>query len=180
MARKESGAAKKFDLEVIGSAKELGEFQFGVLMSVSEKKYTEAINFLKKYQERKSHESVYRKKTEGIFKYAEELIHAIEAKKNFPNLTALAQAKQEEIHQKAMENWESLKVSMRRLKTIESDLAIADARSSIWVIKSLLFSFVVILSTWVINEICRSFGRSFGHIMDGLVHLIQDTFNNLF
>jgi hypothetical protein len=172
--------AKKFDLEVQGTAQELGEFQFGVLANVASRRYSEAIRNLQNYKIGKGTHPVYVRKTENLFKRGEDLINAIEAKKNFPNLTALSQNKQEEIHQKALENFEDLKIVLRRIRTIERDIAIEDARSSIWVIKALLFSFSVILGVWFINEIFLSFGRSFPSFLDGLVKLIMSSLDHLF
>ena len=54
-------------------------------------------------------------------------------------MATLTQNKQEEIHTKTLENWEDLRICLRRLKTIERDMATEDARSSIWVVKSILF-----------------------------------------
>lgn len=167
---------RKFDLEVSGSAKDLGELQYSVLLSVSENRFPDALELLEKYQDMKSSYPQYNRRTEHLFKHAAELINAIEAKKNFPNIHALAHSKQEEIHQKALENWEDLKLSLRRLRTIERDMALSDARSSVWVVKAILFSFIVIISVFVVNEAFRSFGKSFTMFLDETVKLFTSLF----
>jgi len=171
---------RNFNLEVVGSARDLGELQYNVLLCVSEKRYDEAAKLLSAYLKGKSNSKPYLRRTQQIFRHAEELIHAIETKKSFPNMATLTQSKQEEVHQKSLENWEDLRICLRRLKTIEKDMATEDARSSIWVIKAILFSFMVTLSVFIINEGFRSFGGSFLSFMKETFQLASDTLGNLF
>jgi hypothetical protein len=170
LAKPES-IARKYDLEV-GHPKDLGIFQHAVLLAVSDGRYEDALVTLADYQKRKSAYPTYAKKTERLFEHSQELVSAIKAKKTFPNLTSLAQSKQEEIHQKARENWEDLKASLRRIKSIEADLALQDARSSIWVIRALLISMMIFLGAFVINEAFRSFGRSLPLVLNDIVKMV--------
>jgi hypothetical protein len=176
MNARNSGAARSYELEVGGSAKDLGQLQHSVLTAVVEKRFQDAVAILTEYRKMKASYPQYSRRTDPLFVHAEELINAINAKKNFPNMTSLAQSKQEEINQKARENMEDLKATMRRIKGIERDMAAADARSSIWVIWSLIFSFVSILSVFVINEAFRSFGKSFTTFMESLAKLVMSLF----
>jgi hypothetical protein len=178
MGRSQQGQ-RKFNLEVVGSARDLGELQYNVLLCVSEKRYEEAVKLLDAYLKSRVSSKPFLRRTQQIFRHAEELIHAIETKKNFPNMSSLTQSKQEEVHQKSLENWEDLRICLRRLKTIEKDMATEDARSSIWVVKAVLFSFMVILSVFIISEGFRSFGGSFIVFMRETFQLASDTLGNL-
>lgn len=177
--RQHSGAAKSLNLEIAGSARDLGELQYSVLLCVTEKRYDEAVRMLNAYEKSKA-SGPYKKRTSPIFHHAEELIHAIETKKNFPSMNNLTQNKQEEIHQKTLENWEDLKICLRRLRTIEKDMSTEDARSSIWVIKAIIFSFVVSLTVFIISEGFRSFGGSFLSFMKDTFQLGADSVSFLF
>lgn len=172
-------AAKNLSLQVNGTARDLGELQYNVLLCVTEKRYEDATKLLTNYQKMKS-TGPYDRRTLPIFQHAEELVHAIETKKNFPNMTALTQGKQEEIHQKTLENWEDLKICLRRLRTIERDMSTEDARSSIWVIKAVIFSFVVSLTVFVLSEGFRSFGGSFLSFMKDTFQVGVDSVSFLF
>jgi hypothetical protein len=176
MSAYNGNAARKIDFEVGGSEKDLGQLQFRVLTAVVEKRYQDAITILTEYKKMKSSYPQYSKRTDPLFNHAEELVNAINAKKNFPNLTSLAQSKQEEINQKARENLEDLKATMRRIKGIERDMAAADARSSIWVIWSILFSFTLIITVFVLKEAFRSFGGSFTVFIENLVKTVLSLF----
>jgi hypothetical protein len=178
--KKNDNSARKFELRVPGSSRDLGELQYNVLLCISEKHYSEAFNLLTSYQAAKSGAKIYAKRTDALYKHAGELVNAIETKKSVPQLASLAQSKQEEIHQKALENWEDLKICLRRLKSIEHDMAVADARSSIWVFKAFIFSFMIIMTVFIVNEGFRSFGASFLGFMRETFQLIIDSTNTLF
>jgi hypothetical protein len=137
------------------------------------------MKLLVNYREVRSTSKIYVKRTETIFTHAEELVRAIETKKNFPNMSTLTQSKQEEIHHRTLENWEDLKICLRRIRTIERDMATEDARSSIWVIKAIIFSFVVTLTVFIISEGFRFFGGSLTQFMNDTFQLANDTFNHL-
>lgn len=169
--RQADNSAKKYELQVIGSSKELGDLQHEVLTAVSSKHYEEAVQTLEDYREKKKFYPQYVQKTRRLFEHAEELIEAIKAKKTFPNMSSLGQSQQEELHQKAREHWEDLKVSLRRLRSIEKDLAIADARSSVWVIRAVVFSTMIILFVILANEALRSMGKPFWLLVDDIVKL---------
>ena len=79
---------------------------------------------------------------------------------NIPNQSALPQSKQDDIFQKISENWEDLKLSLRRIRSIERDLAVQDSRSSIYVVRAVLFSFIFLLIVFLMNEFSHSFGQS--------------------
>ncbi|MCC6277389.1 MAG: hypothetical protein IT289_05690 [Oligoflexia bacterium] len=170
-AKKEKLAEERHQFEVHGTERDLGVLQYSVLEMVSLSKYDDAARILAEYRKSKSKYPTYEIKTGRLFDHCGELIEAIRAKKTFPNLQNLAQTKQEEIHQKAKENWEDLRVSLRRLRTMENEMAVADSRSSVWVIRALIFSAFMILGTFVIQEAFRSFGMSFSFFIDEIIRV---------
>lgn len=165
---------KKYALEVVGTPKELGEVQFAALVYVSQGKYDEAKKTLEAFRKSKGSYPQYAKKTDRLFEHCNELIEAIKIKKSFPNLLALAQSKQEEIHAKALEHWEDLKLSLRRIRTIEKDLLLEDARSSIYVVKAVIFSTMTLLLVFILNETFRTFGKSFGNFIEDTARRLLD------
>ncbi|MDZ4678277.1 MAG: hypothetical protein SGI74_12300 [Oligoflexia bacterium] len=158
---------------VVGTYAEIGVFQHEALSAVAEGRYEDAVVKISEYQKRKAHVVMHKAKTERLFDHARELISAIKAKKTFPNLTSPPQSKQDEIQQKAHENWNDLKATLRRVKAIEAEISLQDARSSIWVIRALILSTMVILGCFIINEAFRSFGKSFSVVLDDMIKLIM-------
>jgi hypothetical protein len=180
MAKPQQQQQRNFNLELTGTARDLGELQYNILLCVTEKHYEEGVKILLEYQKKRANSKPYVRRTGPIFHHAEELIRAIETKKNFPNIGTMTQTKQEEVHQKVLENWEDLKICLRRLRAIEKEMATEDARSSIWVVKALLFSFMVSMFVFVVSEGFRSFGGSFISFMHDTFDLGSNALSGLF
>lgn len=169
MALSKRRIEKTLELQV-ESTGSLGSLQHKVMTDVSDKKYDEAVISLKDYKQKKKNYPSYAKKTDKLFNHAEELINAIKAKKNFPNLAGLTQNKQEELAQKVKEHWEELRISLRRIKTIEKDLEMEDARSTIWVVRAIIFATILILMVFVAKEALISMGMPIQVIADDLLN----------
>jgi hypothetical protein len=159
----QSGASQLRKLEMGSSLKVLGDNQFKILTLVCEQHYDQAVAEIKSFQKLKSNYPKYKEKTARLFEHAEGLVKAIETKLNFPNLSNLPPSKQDEIYQKINENWDDLKLSLRRVKTIESDFMVQDARSSIYVVRAILFSFIFLLVVFLLKEFTHSFGGNMAH-----------------
>jgi len=166
---------KRYELTLKEDTRELGEFAYKVLMNVAEYRWDEALRFMSEYRASKTH-PVYVKRTARLFEHCEELILAIKSKKTFPNLGSLAQNKQEELHEKARMHWEELRASFRRLRMIERQIALEDARSTVWVVKTftgVVFIFLTIMLIW---EATRNLGHPvvlvFDEFGEWVMHLI--------
>jgi hypothetical protein len=160
------------ELIVGGTEAHLGSLQHQILTLVSEKKYEDAVAGLKAYKEMKKYYPGYAKRTDRLFVHAEELIGAIKNIKTLPNLATLSQNRQEEIMLRAKEHWEELKVCLRRLKTIEKDLELQDARSTVWVLKALALSAMIVLGAFIAREAFYSVGMPARMIIDQLIELL--------
>ncbi len=154
------------EFEVGGDVNQLGELAFKVLTLIVEKRFPEAIKALLDYRQTKLWYPQYDEKTTKFYSHAKDLVHAIEQKKNFPNFQSLAQSKQAEINQKALENMEDLRRTLRRIRLAEKDLTDGDSKSSVLVIYALLFSFTTIITVYVAKEMAHSFGTSFPTLLD--------------
>lgn len=160
MARERS-IQKKFDLVLDGVVYDLGSLQHKILTAIVEKNYDDALKILKDYRDAKTKYPTYALKTGKIFDHAENLIQSIKIKKNFPNLAGLNQKKLEELAQKTKEHWEELRIVLRRLNTIEKEMEMEDARSTVLVVRAIMVATFLIFSALLINEAALSFGISF-------------------
>jgi hypothetical protein len=158
------------NLDVGGSVQELGEAPYNVLTLVSNSRYDDALKYLQSYIDKKTAYPDFKKKTDRLYTHCEELIHAIQAKKNFPQSGNLAPGKMDELQRKVTENWEDLKITMRRLRTIEKELALADLRSSVWVVKALMIAVIAVMVVFVVSEAYRTMGRPTEGIAEDVQH----------
>lgn len=116
-ARRLDVRARKFDLEINGTIKDLGEMPYRILHAISQNRYDDAIHVMRSHQQEHNSYPLYVEKVGKLFDHCEELIKAIKAKKTFPGLSSLPQNNQEEIHQKCLENWDELKLTLRRIRS---------------------------------------------------------------
>ncbi len=160
------------ELEVPGTSANLGGLQYQILTLISEKNYEEAESVLKAYQDKKKYYPSYAKRTTRLFTHTIELVMAIKHIKSLPNFASLAQSKQDELSSKAREHWEELKVCLRRVKTIEKDLDLEDARSTIWVVKAFFISVMVVFVAFIIHEAFLSLGVPTKVVLDDLMKFL--------
>jgi hypothetical protein len=165
--------------EFHGVAADLGDIQFEILNLVKSSNFEKAQSRVRDFQSKKSTYPNYKAKTDRLFDHSSELIKAIEAKIKFPNLNQLPQSKQDEIFLKIYENWEDLKLSLRRIQSIERDLMIQDSRSSIYVVKAVLFSVVFLLLVYIFNEFSHGFTRQILGFVHDTTNLFYEVVDNL-
>jgi hypothetical protein len=175
MARSKRLIEKTLSLKIEPDRSEVGTLQHKVMSEVADKKYEDAVISLKAYREKKKYYPGYVVKTDRLFTHAEDLVNAIKSKKNFPNMSGLTQSKQEELAQKVREHWEELRISLRRLKTIEKDIEMEDARSTLWVVRAVIFSIILILIIFVAKEAILSMGVPVKVFVDDLVTRILNS-----
>lgn len=150
-----------FILEIGAKDAELGMIQYDVINLVAAGKYDEAKAAIDRYHDMKSNYKAYKRATEKIYTGSKDLIDIIKNKMETPGLRNLLPQKQEELNDDIQDNWQLLKSLMKRLRTVERELATNDSKSTLIVIKAMLFSATFILVVFLINEIFSSLGQSF-------------------
>lgn len=108
--------------------------------------YDQAIEKLKYYLESESEYPNFKARCERYVNHAVDLIYAIRAKRNFPGIGSLTRAKQQELAEKFKSHLKELKEILKKIEQIEGDLRIADARSTIYVVKSFWWAVVALLT----------------------------------
>ncbi len=139
-----------------------------VLSFVAKDKFEIAIRELRYYEQFKSDIRIYQERTARYYDHCEELILAIQTKKNVPNLGAFPMAKRQEIFEKIQLHFDELQGILRRIEQVENDIKVRDARSTIWVIQATILSMVAV-GLWAITvETFRSMGLSFTVFFDDM------------
>jgi hypothetical protein len=125
------------------SAKEEGHadgLRRAILSRLTSQEYARAIDDLHDYVNTKHEYPQFKIRTERYVHYAIDLINAIKAKRSFPGLQHLNMSKQQELYDKAMLHFEDLKATLKKVEEIERQVRLEDVRSTVWVIKAIIFS----------------------------------------
>jgi hypothetical protein len=140
-----------------------------ILGFVSKDKYDLAVRELRFYQQMMSDLTPFIDRTSRYFDHSEELILAIKAKKSFPNIDAMPMGKRQELFERVQEHFDALQSVMSSIERVEADLRIQDARSTVWVVQSMIFSATIIIVFAVLNEAFRTMGLTFDVVADDIL-----------
>jgi hypothetical protein len=97
----------------------------------------------------------FNQRVERYINHCIDLIYAIKAKRNFPGISQLTRAKQQELRDRFKDHFNELIFMLRKIEKVERDLELADARSTIYVVRALWVAALAILLTWFVVEIYR-------------------------
>jgi hypothetical protein len=152
--------------------------RYNILSWVLDEKYDRAIQELRDFIDHDSEFPNFKAKVQRLTLHAIDLVYAIKAKRNFPGLSSLTRAKQQELREKFKFHFKELQDVMRRVEKIQVDLRIEDARSTIYIIRALLVSGVALLLLAFVIDIVNGLAATTtfvaGELLDQVVKLIFD------
>lgn len=146
--------------------------RYNILTWTLNEKYDHAIDELKKFAENDSPYPNFQDKIGRFVHHATDLIYAIKAKRSFPGINSLTRAKQQELREKFKDHFKELKVMMAKIEKIQGDLRVADARSTIIVIKAVWYSLFALAITAFWADLN-------GGLADTAIEVLDDTFNGI-
>ena len=130
-------------------------FRAQVLSLVANENYAKAIEELRGFAESKHEFPQFKFRAERYLSYSVDLINAIKAKRSFPGLQHLSMSKQQELHDRAMEHFEDLKATLRKIDHIEREVKLDDVRSTVWVVKASIYCVFAILVLGFLLELSK-------------------------
>ncbi len=130
-----------------------------VLRLVVEAKYSEAAEIIDEYVKLKSLYPAIVKRSMFHVNHAKDLINAVRAKRNFPNLSQLSMAKQQEILDHALKHFEELRLTVKAIEYMVRDEATSDIRSTVWVLRTLVYVVVGVVISAFLVEFSGTLGR---------------------
>lgn len=155
-------------------------FRNNVLSHVSTENYERAIEEIKAYQDSKSEYPLFRARAERYSNYAIDLINAIKAKRSFPGLQHLGMSKQQELFDRAMEHFEDLKATLRKVEQVDREVRLDDVRSTVWVVKAIIYSFFALVAVGILIEMSHGILPSLGIVVDDAAsRVINHIFDSL-
>ncbi|RYZ76546.1 MAG: hypothetical protein EOP05_04700 [Proteobacteria bacterium] len=151
-----------------------------VLSMVANENYAKAVEELRAYVESRNEFPQFRFRAERYLAYAVDLINAIKAKRSFPGVQHLSMSKQQELHDRAMEHFEDLKVTLRKVDHIDKEVKLDDVRSTVWVVKALIYSVFAVLVLGFLLELSKGVLPAATIVVDdGFGRLINFAFDKL-
>ncbi|QDK45436.1 hypothetical protein DOM22_09880 [Bdellovibrio sp. ZAP7] len=171
-----------FDMGKVDSS-ELGSpesFRYKILTLVLGERYDRAIEELKDFLDEPSEYPDFKGKITRFIHHGIDLIYAIKAKRGFPGINSLTRAKQQELREKFKEHFKELQYILKTIEKIQTDLRIADARSTIYVVRALCAAAlgIIILAFWmdIVHGLAQTsvivFDDAFGRLANWLVELV--------
>lgn len=151
-----------------------------VLGMVASENYAAAVEEIRAYVDSRNEFPQFRYRAEKYLSYSIDLINAIKAKRSFPGLQHLSMSKQQELHDRAMSHFEDLKATLRKVDHIDKEVKLDDVRSTVWVVKALIYSVFAVLILGFLLELSKgvlpaativvddAFGRFINFIFDKL------------
>jgi hypothetical protein len=132
-----------------------------VLRYVVEAKYKDAAAVIDEYLEMKKMFPSLRSRCNTHAQHAKELINAVRAKRNFPNMQHLSMAKQQEVLDHALNHFEELKYTIKTIEHLVKDEAVKDIRSTVMIIRTLCWVVCAVLLTVFALEFSDSLMQPF-------------------
>ncbi len=151
-----------------------------VLTQVVHNNYESALNELKFYIEFKSEYPSFQNRVQRYLDHCDDLIHAIDTKRNFPGLGALSLSKQQEIYERVLDHFEELKSYLGQIEQVERDVKLADVRSTVWFVKTLSNAAIFILVVGFTLDVINGLGSSFHTVLNDMTSRLTDVIFNLF
>lgn len=144
--------------------------RYNILNWVLDEKYDRAIQELKDFSQRDSDYPNFRAKVERFASHSVDLVYAIKAKRNFPGLSSLTRAKQQELREKFKEHFTELQMVLKRIEKIQVDLRIEDARSTIYIIRALWVASAAIALLAFIMEIVNGLALTSTVVFEDIIN----------
>ncbi len=147
----------KADATDLGRADSL---RYNILTWVLDEQYDKAIKEVKDLLSRPSPYPDFQERVTRYAHHSVDLIFAIKAKRNFPGISSLTRAKQQELREKFKEHFKELQYILMRIEKVEADLRISDTRSTIYVVRALWLAGIGIIFLAFLLEIIRGLAQT--------------------
>jgi len=119
---------------------------------------------------------VFQLRVERTRRYCNDLINAIETKRNFHGLGGLPLAKQQELYEKVILHFEELKVHLNVIERQDKEAKLDDIRSTAWVLKALTNSVFFVVGFAFLLDLHHGLGESARVVFGTMVARVAEVF----
>ena len=140
-----------------------------VLQSVVAGQYEGAKEEVITYVNSKEDYPSFRPRISRYVSHSQDLIAAIESKRNFPGLSSLPVSKQQDIFEKVIDHFDELRQVLTRIEATSHEVRLNDIRSTVIFIKSVAWSMIGIVFLALILDLTNGLLSS----ADDMVNLVS-------
>lgn len=144
--------------------------RYTILSLVVDGRYNAGCKELEEYVEAKTEFKAYQKRAQKYIRYCQDIIRAIETKRNFPGLSAMSLSKQQEIYDRVIVHFDELKKTLNRLERIEREYKLGDVRSTMWVVRVLMNVTIFFFFFLLIADFSGGISHSFEKVFDAITY----------
>lgn len=182
----DSGGAKKPDESTMSlsarmraATKDMGPvdtFRHTILSHVASENYDRASEEIWKYVESKPEFPQFKERVKRYAQYSVDLVNATKAKRSFPGLENLSMSKQQDLFDRAMEHFEDLQVTLKKIEQIEVEVRVVDVRSTVIVLRTAVYSMMALVALaffldvadWILPKTFNVVDTEFDKLVDTL------------
>lgn len=155
--------------------------RYNINAYVIDEKYDSAIEELESYYTRDFDLPGYKEKIKPYINHATDLVNAIRAKKGFSKNISLTRSKTQELQDTIRVHYDELQYSLRKIESIKNQIQVEDMRSTVWIIKAIVYSIASIVLLIFIKELIGGVANSanivFTDYIDRIVNFIFEFFD---
>ena len=137
-----------------------------ILSYVSDGEYDVARSELNRYVQMQREYPAFIEKGERYINHCHDVIQTIKAKRDFPGMHTLPMSKQQEIMEKVLAHFEELKFYLHKLEVLQKDVKMDDLRSTVWVIKAIIYSLFFIIVIVFLRSAALGILESFDYVIN--------------
>ncbi len=134
--------------------------RYNVNHFVVDELYDKAIEELSSYQERIFDLPGYKEKITPFINHSIDLINAIRGKKGFSKNISLTRSKQQEIQETLRNHFDELQYALKKIEHIRQQLQIEDMRSTVWIVKAVIYSVIAVIFVVFVKEFFNGIGEN--------------------
>jgi hypothetical protein len=151
-----------------------------VLNLVADDKFDDAIEVLNNFLNKPSDFPEFKKRMSRLVQHSIDLVNAIRAKKNFPGMNSLTRSKQQEIAEKTKDHYNELQMTIGKMERIMEQMRREDVRSTIWIIRSVIYAAGVIVIVAFLKEVTGGLWTVFEAVVGNWLDKVIDWIVRLF
>lgn len=144
--------------------------RYTILSLVVDGRYNAACKELEVYVEHKTDYKLFQDRAQKYIRYCQDVIRAIETKRNFPGLATMSLSKQQEIYDRVILHFEELKKTLKRLERIEREYRLSDVRSTMWMVRVLMNVIIFFFFLSLMTDFSGGVSNSFEMVFDAVTY----------
>ncbi len=153
--------------------------RYTILSLVVDGRYNAACKELEVYVESKSEYKSFQKRAQKYIRFCQDVIRAIETKRNFPGLAAMSLSKQQEIYDRVIIHFDELKKTLKRIERVEREYKLSDVRSTMWIVRVLMNVVIFFFFLALSRDIAGGVSNSFKLVFDAVTYDLTNKVINL-